>query len=201
MNTLIKQFIVTTLTALGILISGASFAIEKTPICHHSEEDGTWKLISIPENAVARHIQNHDDGLPGESSSQTNTALQNDCAVTQCSGTTAPGLTGCWFLGEFGESCDDVCSNVGLSYDEATNTVAGYAGSDDNCNAVLDALGVQAGNFDALLDSDALGCVAPDPDDPGASGLERARFAGAPTTSSATDAALYYRVQRVCACH
>lgn len=45
----------------------------------------------------------------------------------------------CWFLGQPGESCNDVCAGRGLVVDPAT---AAYAGtSDANCNAVLDALG------------------------------------------------------------
>jgi hypothetical protein len=47
----------------------------------------------------------------------------------------------CWFLGPFGESCDDTCANGGNLYDDATEIYAGSSGTDLHCANVLAALG------------------------------------------------------------
>ncbi len=52
----------------------------------------------------------------------------------------------CWLLGNFGDSCDTVCANVGLVYDTATQTYAGSGGTLAQCEAVLDALEATAPN-------------------------------------------------------
>ena len=51
----------------------------------------------------------------------------------------------CWFLGADDVTCDAVCAIAGRAYDSATETYAGSGGSDANCIAVLDALGVPSG--------------------------------------------------------
>lgn len=46
----------------------------------------------------------------------------------------------CWFFGATGESCDAVCGNRSLSYDDATDTYAGSGGTNAQCEQVLQAL-------------------------------------------------------------
>lgn len=46
----------------------------------------------------------------------------------------------CWFYGSAGESCDTVCSNVGLAYSDTTRTYAGSDGTAENCDTVIQAL-------------------------------------------------------------
>ena len=53
----------------------------------------------------------------------------------------------CWYWGAEPESCDSVCSTHG-GYNLATDTYAGYNGTDANCIAVLDALGVPGTGLD-----------------------------------------------------
>ncbi len=53
----------------------------------------------------------------------------------------------CWYLGGEGESCDTVCAGVALVATDATRTFAGSDGTDENCNAVLDALQVPNPGF------------------------------------------------------
>lgn len=43
----------------------------------------------------------------------------------------------CWYLGNNGESCDDVCADHG-GYNQATLTFAGSEGNVNNCNQVAD---------------------------------------------------------------
>ena len=103
-----------------------------------------------------------------------------------CDATTG-GL--CWFLGAKKTSCAAACAIKGRAYDSATMTYAGSSGTDANCIAVLDALGVAAGPLDTLSTcSDGLGCLY-------ALSL-RARCSAPPTNSSSSGVAL----QRVCAC-
>lgn len=103
-----------------------------------------------------------------------------------CDATTG-GL--CWFLGAKDASCDAACAIKGRAYDSATHTYAGSGGTDANCIAVLDALGVAAGPLNTNSSCfDGLGCLyAP---------LGRARCTAPPTNSSSSAGA----VQRVCAC-
>lgn len=46
----------------------------------------------------------------------------------------------CWFFGPPSASCDQVCGDLGLSYDDATRTFAGSEGSFENCTTVKDAV-------------------------------------------------------------
>lgn len=94
----------------------------------------------------------------------------------------------CWFLGGDDASCDVTCAIAARTYDSATETYAGSGGSDANCTAVLDDLGVPAG---PLLTSaacfDGLGCFY--------------NFAGRGRCSSpSTNSTSSGNFQRVCAC-
>jgi hypothetical protein len=61
--------------------------------------------------------------------------------VTPCSAGLAFGGA-CWFTGgQLGQSCDQVCAGEGLTYDEATRTVAGSDGADADCLALLNLFG------------------------------------------------------------
>lgn len=63
-----------------------------------------------------------------------------NCTTGMASILDCVGVAGsCWFLGQPGQSCDDVCAERGLAVDPATAAYA--AASDANCNSVLDALG------------------------------------------------------------
>ena len=92
----------------------------------------------------------------------------------------------CWFLGQAGESCDDVCTGRGLVVDPATAAFA--AASAGNCNAVLDALGdtnpAYVGPVSACLIS--LGCHVTNGD---------TRF-----LCGSTDDAALLSAERACAC-
>jgi hypothetical protein len=94
----------------------------------------------------------------------------------------------CWFLGVDDASCELACAIEGRAYDSATESYAGSGGSDANCDAVLDALGVPAG---PLMTSsscfDGVGCFYAPP-------AVRARCASPPTNATSAQA------QRACAC-
>jgi hypothetical protein len=101
-----------------------------------------------------------------------------------CPGVTVGGF--CWLLGASGQSCDAVCGT--LAYDSATLTYAGSSGTDANCEAVLDALGVPAGSLFSGTCSEAVGCAY--------TGTSRLRCTS-PQTDSSTGSAGY---ERACAC-
>lgn len=65
-------------------------------------------------------------------------------ACTACNGVSVGG--GCWYLGAGGESCNTVCASHGGCM-AATESYAGFSGSQSNCGSVLTALGVSAGVF------------------------------------------------------
>jgi hypothetical protein len=95
----------------------------------------------------------------------------------------------CWFMGDSGASCDAACAIKGRAYDSATETYAGSGGTDANCVAVLDALGIPAGPLSmSALCFDGVGCLYAPP-------AGRARCTAPPTNSSASGS-----VRRACAC-
>lgn len=110
-----------------------------------------------------------------------------DCTLTVSSSLACDVLYGgaCWYLGLPGQSCDDVCNDLGLVYDPATATVG--AVSDTNCNAIMDALGDGSTPWvgpqgECLI---ALGCYT---------------SVGARTLCSSTSDAALGGAARVCAC-
>ena len=52
---------------------------DKVDICHLNEDTGLWELININGNAVGKHLENHDDGLPDTTTTQSGTNLNNSC--------------------------------------------------------------------------------------------------------------------------
>ena len=95
----------------------------------------------------------------------------------------------CWFLGMPDASCDAVCALAGRAYDAATESYAGSGGTDGNCAAVLDALGVPAGPLQTSSTCfDGVGCLH-------TLAEGRARCSAPPTNSDGAGA-----FRRVCAC-
>jgi len=64
-----------------------------------------------------------------------------------------------WFLGEVGQSCDQVCAAQGAVYDPATGSFAGSGGSNVNCATVLFALGYPVGAIDSSSTGGGMGCM------------------------------------------
>lgn len=71
--------------ALGLLITmiyaATASAGGKTAICHYSEEEGSWKSVSIGDKAAVAHMNNHDDAVPGGYTTMSGTNLDEECAV------------------------------------------------------------------------------------------------------------------------
>lgn len=100
----------------------------------------------------------------------------------------------CWTLGTAGGNCDAACSAVGLVYDAATLNVAGSAGTDANCLALLyafDTPGDVLNNAGGNCPGAPVGCAMI----PGAGFRARCGTPATDSTGTFTDA------QRVCACH
>jgi len=123
-----------------------------------------------------------DDVDPGDADAA------EDAPPGTCTGAVVGGA--CWFLGGEERSCDDACAGHG-TYSDATRTVAGSSGSDANCDAVLDALGVGGRPTTTLSAGGAgVGCLYQ------AIGGFRYRVADIPTVSDAT----FLVSRRACAC-
>ena len=69
---------------LGLLSARPVFAGGKTDICHFQPGKGTWKLLSVGSPALDSHLENHDDALPGGTTTQTDTVLDEECVVVTC---------------------------------------------------------------------------------------------------------------------
>lgn len=100
----------------------------------------------------------------------------------------------CWYLGEFAQSCDVVCSTHG-GYNSATATFAGNSGSTSNaanCLDVLTALGRTGTFFGSYSCSSrpTAGCLQH-------LNTNLVRCVNAVTTSSAS----HPRYRRACACN
>jgi hypothetical protein len=100
----------------------------------------------------------------------------------------------CWLFGTTGQSCTTVCTSQGLSVDPATTSYSGSTGTDDHCNAVLDALAAGPGNLPFVTTD----CGVADECILAVSGLDtqRARCTHTPTDPGASSP--YHR--RACAC-
>jgi hypothetical protein len=119
---------------------------------------------------------------------QTRTVTVFLKAPPDCMGDEVGGF--CWYLGAENRSCTDVCASHG-GYHEATRFFAGSDGSNDNCMAVLGALGYPSGQFSETLQG-GIGCFA-------VISIETFRLRDTqPTTASATSGTPGRR--RVCAC-
>jgi len=79
---------VLTLLLVGVTNAMAA-APPKTDICHFQPENGTWKKLSVGGNAPAAHLKNHDDALPGGTTTETGTRLASSCVqgCDNCFGT------------------------------------------------------------------------------------------------------------------
>jgi len=67
----------------------------------------------------------------------------------------------CWYIGDAGESCDTVCDNKGLGFDDPTLTYAGSNGTTAHCEEVLTALGFSGtpNELDCSAVGGGLGCL------------------------------------------
>lgn len=123
---------------LGAILFAATNAAQAGPpkaqVCHYQKSNDAWKLLMLPDKAANAHMANHpEDGAPLDG------RFTEECTLKVCDGTVVGGLEGCWYLGDLGQSCSDVCADKG-AYDASTD-IAGNGGDGTDCNAVLDALG------------------------------------------------------------
>jgi hypothetical protein len=110
-----------------------------------------------------------------------------DDVAGPCEGDQVAGA--CWTLAAAGVSCSSTCDGRG-GYDDATSTIAGDSGTDANCSAVLDALGLPPGPIVVVADDVGGGCMW------SAAAGHRYRIVVPATTAAAASADW----QRACAC-
>jgi len=69
------------LLAVSFFLAGSTAIFAKTvAICHYQPENEAWRLISINENALERHLANHDNAVPGGVTAKTRTRLDEACS-------------------------------------------------------------------------------------------------------------------------
>jgi hypothetical protein len=66
----------------------------------------------------------------------------------------------CWFASVIKQSCNQACGAVNLQYDDATRTYAGSDGTNQQCAAVLDPLGLLFTAVNPVPCSEGAGCGA-----------------------------------------
>lgn len=115
-----------------------------------------------------------------------------DCPVS-CGGVEVGGY--CWYASALSQNCTDTCAAEGLSCDlTGTRDYAGSGGTDANCDAVMDALGIYMGSATfsgSALGSYTGGCLGFD----AFGSPQRHRYGNSATTCSAGGTQ-----QRACAC-
>ena len=118
--------------SLSMFVSSSAMAEprEKVLICHYDEDYGYWTLIDISGNAVEKHFANHDDGLPGGTTSQTGTALNEYCDPSCGTCLTSGGGPGCTNAECEATVCalDSFCCDVewdSICVDEAIDSCVG----------------------------------------------------------------------------
>jgi len=124
--------------------------------------------------------------LPGK-------AVAGVYAIEPCLGTGTKvigAFPGCWFLGDPGQSCTEVCTSNGLVYDENTRTVAGSDGTMDACMTLQGILGVLTGGCVPGACTDGFGCSYD-------TATKNPLYCTSPPTTA--DAA-NVDIERVCAC-
>ncbi len=111
------------------------------------------------ENASADKVS-HGRWEKRDTRGGTDTDTDTD-TDTPCDGVLVGGY--CWYLGALDLPCgsDTVASVCGThgGYNEATDTFAGYNGTYEGCEDVLDALGAPAGVLIANESAAAVGCT------------------------------------------
>ncbi len=136
-----------------------------------------------------------DSGLRGRCSTPATTSIASDsdssriCACKKaCAGVNYDGA--CWYLGDFGQSCNEVCASHCLTYDSATASIAGSEGTDGACEELLDLLSAPGSGltYPSFSCTYPVGCLV--------EGLDRARCASPKTTGVGA----YEEDKRVCAC-
>lgn len=91
-----------------------------------------------PTNTPTLTATNTPTQTPTTTNTPTETPTETPTSAPACTGQLVGGA--CWFLGAPEQSCDTVCTAIGLTCDPATATYAGSEGTDANCEAVLTAL-------------------------------------------------------------
>lgn len=112
----------------------------------------------------------------------------------ECPGSSFPYDGACWVLGAEGADCVTACAGVGLAYDAATLSVAGSGGTDEDCSALLYALGAPGFGLDASADcgpAGGLGCVV----------WQTYGYRSRCTAPATTAVAAFAEHKRVCACN
>jgi hypothetical protein len=128
----IRTLVVVYAVVRGFTSPTAVCASGKVDICHFQEKNDSWKLLSVGVPAVGAHLENHDDAVPGETTSQTGTVLDADCIpVTSCD---IPG-----------GSCI-----VFITSETSSGNIGGLASADSWCQKLAESAGL-AGTYKAWL--------------------------------------------------
>ena len=113
---------------------------------------------------------------------------------TCSSGGGSPHFDACWYVGIAGDSCTDVCGKLtNKTYDGKTASVAGAAGTKENCETIANDLGFAFANdysSSSFGTSEGLGCFG------GESDRQGYRLISPGTTAGAKLAGF----KRICAC-
>lgn len=118
-------------------------------------------------------------------STATETSTSTEAETPTCAGAKVQGA--CWYLSAPGASCAATCEGKG-GYDDRTNRIAGFAGTEVFCYEVLAALGRSGTGLGSVADAPGLGCAA--------TAQLKVRWTFSPTTAEAALAPY----ERACAC-
>lgn len=133
---------------LMITLSSPAFSADRYTVANGA-------TVTIDEHGVCQKVTNSSTSrmVPTKSAAEWSSFRSSPGAGVSlaacpppCGGTMVGGY--CWYatISETYQSCDDICASRGGCNLEGTRNYAGSGGTDANCQAVLNALGVLVGN-------------------------------------------------------
>jgi hypothetical protein len=183
------------LIALAVItLAPAAFAQSLAPANWNNTCETPWgTLVEGGQSVTAYQSPAGSCAMPCTSESRTCSGgvLSGSYTNEYCTPSSGVSLGGyCWYASSPGASCDSACSTHGGCNLTGTSNYAGSGGSNANCQAVLNALGLGSGSVSNPFFSQPRGCWS--------SSSSNSRFRD---TSSTTCAATSSSAQRACACN
>jgi hypothetical protein len=134
-----------TLVLLVALV--ATGTAQAAMLCARPRSDGTFSTtVKLREACKGNEVEIGIVSLQplrlfGPTTTSTSSTTSTTLPTCPSGGRRVGGV--CWYLANTSaQNCNDVCAGVGLTYDDATRTFAGSAGTLANCEAIFDTGGV-----------------------------------------------------------
>ena len=134
----------TALLLVAVMLTGTAHA---AMLCARPRSDGTFSTtVKLREACKGNEVEIGIVTLQplrlfGPTTTSTSSTTSTTLPPCPSGGRRVGGV--CWYLANNStQNCNDVCTGVGRTYDDATRTFAGSGGTLANCEAIFDTGGV-----------------------------------------------------------